>query len=1207
MATVSESSRFYEANLQAIKVCPSRQGLHLEGGKLVVCPSVSKDAACVIEKMCTRKYREVLETIQCLVDRGQTTEKSRSIVALHNDVRALRVGLQNLRVTSETHESSIALDVAGEALDQAMKLIQEEAEKESGVALGSALMEDFPELGGVMVVEPTQPDSAHVEERIKRSGAAGPHIREASRDFLNVLKELRKIASDRPPIGWTIRLTNQESSQLLMIPSGWGVGNVVSYARSSYHGMKEASQVVYNACLDEIAICERRVNESPLVGGRLRIAEQAQIQLTELHKAVTNMIDKYAKDHQVDTRSIPPDDEHGIQTLIDTKMKLEESIGKLGKITSYEADVLGVVAEKECDATIALEMAAAASEEKPAGDRLHDLERAIEFSKNRLEQIINSMEAFQRRFPDNYYEHLGYKTYLSMQSKLGAAIGRFEQMRAVLTSRASASFSQALAEVEQEEEAGSPLDMETVEAFGLEAAEVAALAEDLGRCTDVRATFQIIHTIPEKFLSRPEITEQLRKWAPAYGNYRLYPEDPVMLHSQQRILQSEIEDLLMAAKQGRVTTELLHGLQVKSELLYSTEGHFPLEKSASTTLALAFRCLQDNGVSVKTIDVAANYAWRLSACEDIAQTYEIIEKIPEILLTDPRIVEQMRKWTPEYKKVLLQFGNPTILRCQQRVLERELEDLMEDAKGGKLSAGDLETLTKKSLQLYTSCQTSRGGIDLEKFGNNILAMAFRCLQANGLDDRIPELPVKIDSSHALSDLLYVRQQLEKAPGNRYWIHVDSSLLRGGVARLSFNQKKEVKITATLPQGIRSVLGERIEQIRRETDSGYSVSVEDSGYQSGSHRISAGPGFVIRSRDGRITFKVGANEGWWNQYEKISVEVSPSVSAEELSQFLIGLGLGQLMLDARPEDLFQQRLARLAQATFPSEQHQSIEEWAQRGAKDPDLLARAKKMTVPVGSDLAQEVDPMATRLFMEAGGIGFGMTVGFGRTLSVLEMVTALKPYEVRDVQEGAGLTTARMCANGCLSTVERYERGLFGEGCCADKNLQTGSANQVYARALTQNQLDGQFDWSQYAIPGSVFLLVKPQAAERLPYCYPSDYSGLRSPSYHGEVFHVAQKEWPSGALRGQNMVDQIPLPELARRQQERGALITAEVMFEQEIGRKYVVGMLVKTDQERAKLIEIMKSHIPSVTELNGVPIEECIIVATTFNEKVKRLLQR
>ena len=98
-------------------------------------------------------------------------------------------------------------------------------------------------------------------------------------------------------------------------------------------------------------------------------------------------------------------------------------------------------------------------------------------------------------------------------------------------------------------------------------------------------------------------------------------------------------------------------------------------------------------------------------------------------------------------------------------------------------------------------------------------------------------------------------------------------------------------------------------------------------RDGKTRVKVGTEYALQSTDNRIVLRVGNNTAEWNLYEKVSIEVSPEVTSQELYQFLAAIGLASIVLDPRPQDIMQARLAQLAMANSPRLYFHSPEAWA----------------------------------------------------------------------------------------------------------------------------------------------------------------------------------------------------------------------------------------------------------------------------------------
>jgi hypothetical protein len=285
---------------------------------------------------------------------------------------------------------------------------------------------------------------------------------------------------------------------------------------------------------------------------------------------------------------------------------------------------------------------------------------------------------------------------------------------------------------------------------------------------------------------------------------------------------------------------------------------------------------------------------------------------------------------------------------------------------------------------------------------------------------------------------------------------------------------------------------------------------------------------------------------------------------------------------------------------------SPEDWISMGisSKAKELiLERAKAMTLKdIGSGRTEYVDRGAVDDFLLAGGGGFGATIGFDSISLNPKDILRRDVYKKKTIEDSAWTLTL-ILKGGMLSTFERFEKGFFGNGCCPEENIRVGAGNQVFLRPLTDNQFEENYNWLDYAIEGNIFLLVDAKAAERLPYGYPADRAGLRNKTHERQkLIRIAQKEMPMKGLKGDHVKDRLPLKEICRRQyRENRTLPTAEVLFEDVLPVGYVTGAVVETEKDKVVIIKTLKDN--NITNINGKPVEDCIFVSKSLNNKMKK----
>ena len=74
--------------------------------------------------------------------------------------------------------------------------------------------------------------------------------------------------------------------------------------------------------------------------------------------------------------------------------------------------------------------------------------------------------------------------------------------------------------------------------------------------------------------------------------------------------------------------------------------------------------------------------------------------------------------------------------------------------------------------------------------------------------------------------------------------------------------------------------------------------------------------------------------------------------------------------------------------------------------------------------------------------------------------------------------------------------------------------------------------------------------------------------------------------------MKERQPLTEICKKQQQKNApLPTAEIMFDEVVGREFIYGAVVKTEKAKAKAIAVLEAQ--GIKDINGVPLADAIHV--------------
>jgi hypothetical protein len=339
----------------------------------------------------------------------------------------------------------------------------------------------------------------------------------------------------------------------------------------------------------------------------------------------------------------------------------------------------------------------------------------------------------------------------------------------------------------------------------------------------------------------------------------------------------------------------------------------------------------------------------------------------------------------------------------------------------------------------------------------------------------------------------------------------------------------------------------------------------------------------------IDILIGNTKKYWNQYHFMRVQIDPSIKAQEVHSALAKIGLPMAMLPSRKEDIQAEVLARSIAFRFPEIAYQDpynrkpadelYAELTDSQKKVVDEDCKATRLT-QVGNGHFENVVPVVAADAWKAGVRSVGTFIWGGTTMNDTAHV-------VKNIIQ-----------NGLLSSQERFQNGILGNGCCPIYNYQSGSADQVFARILTKNLFESKFKLSDFAIVGRVFVMLDPLVLERMPYSYTGDRNGVRNPDFFEKNFH-AQKQGPIRNFKG---VDAIKQRRGIKRHVETlnsEKFPLNETMFDLNIGSKYIQRLVLWTEVDRLSLIAALQKS--GIYEISGRPIEEVVVVAEKLSPEL------
>lgn len=695
------------------------EGLCLEGGRLVTCEGKTSTAAAQrVERICKTKFHEVDALRQVVLQDGdRTKEKGRRIVALLNDLRVMETAIGVLRGSpGEDVSAVLALAAAQEKIEQAEKQL---APLEA-FAL-DVLADRLPrEVRRLLHIERTIPDQIAVERRLLSPSTSIPSasIQSASTNSQQACSEILKFLKPSKDMWLYVDVEGK-----LFTQQGWGEVWCL-------HGnLPTTSQVVYNACLHEIAECERHVAESLRIREKLVAAELSLQKIQKLKAAVSQILAKYAVYYSAEVAQKDPFklEQLGYQTLLDTIDKLNKSLGKLEGLCARKSHMEAATLHQRCAMTVESMSAAAKNTAKDPNDRLQrlredyiQLESLQNLVRARFEQCCCSVQNFE--MTSAYSEFMGAKEILFGSQKVFEILSKDLQVEAQTYYSAvpeiCEDFSSPLSGDATAPEA-SLSEIETYTHLRAVCEYTSELKEKLKTATEIDV-LHIIAQIPEKYLNYPEIAAVVKSLELTVRDLQF--GNTTLLLAQQRLLQREIDDTLAWIAAGGLSDEQLKRALLRAEaLLCETASERRLDPSSYASLENARQYLRRAGYTdlpkvsterlsikeiTKTEQLAKPYVnqfWKAMDCVmDIAKGLEKTEKerLSTLLKQFQEISDKLENLGAEATLQLIEE-----LQMQMNQASFNLKGVIDLAQGRLFS--DLQRQLSIMTEAYNQCTNQR--------------------------------------------------------------------------------------------------------------------------------------------------------------------------------------------------------------------------------------------------------------------------------------------------------------------------------------------------------------------------------------------------------------------------------------------------------------------------------------------------------------------
>lgn len=159
----------------------------------------------------------------------------------------------------------------------------------------------------------------------------------------------------------------------------------------------------------------------------------------------------------------------------------------------------------------------------------------------------------------------------------------------------------------------------------------------------------------------------------------------------------------------------------------------------------------------------------------------------------------------------------------------------------------------------------------------------------------------------------------------------------------------------------------------------------------------------------------------------------------------------------------------------------------------------------------------------------------------------------------------------GLMCSHERYKRGLIIEGLSTMEDFNTGGADSVFTRLVSEVSAD------RYSSGWGGTLIISPEVLGRTDwYAYPIDKYGVSE----GDEF--------DNRLSADNIVEMV----------SKDIHSSNEFMFPKGIDPTKIQGICVNTEENKERLIEMIKNDL-KLEEFNGIPLEDFVVATNSIGD--------
>lgn len=291
-------------------------------------------------------------------------------------------------------------------------------------------------------------------------------------------------------------------------------------------------------------------------------------------------------------------------------------------------------------------------------------------------------------------------------------------------------------------------------------------------------------------------------------------------------------------------------------------------------------------------------------------------------------------------------------------------------------------------------------------------------------------------------------------------------------------------------------------------------------------------------EGLAAIQIGADKTYGSLYNKVNITMDPRATPQDLQKVLSIMGLTSAVTNATDEDQKRLKINTLIHFFYPRLVADLERTREYHETPIDDLLEELDQLQPGLKQKVLEHLDQLEihslssgeSRFKLQGldleieklGGRGFISGIG-GSSFS------------------NAATNLACIMQTGFLASQVRFENGLLLGGDSARDDHKRNGADSIYARAVTQNCIDQNFNIAKVDLSGWINVTLHNRAVNLMPYFHTRDYYGCRNPD--DEDYGWCYRSRP-------NMEEHY-------KANQSNWVLNNEVMFKSRLDPEYITGI--------------------------------------------------